>query len=97
MARHSLIRAARDILGKLEQIHAHVQLRNVVTGRQSSLEEEHGRRVSPSVTPSISTRTCLELWTVSTLVYGTSRMNEDLLILLEPRGHLIPEKGEVAL
>src|ERR1700692_4446403 len=26
-----------------------------------------------------------------------SRMNEDLLILLEPRVHLIPEKGEVAL
>jgi hypothetical protein len=26
-----------------------------------------------------------------------SRMNEDLLILLEPRIHLIPVKGEVAL
>jgi hypothetical protein len=24
-------------------------------------------------------------------------MNEDLLILLEPRVHLVPEKGEVAL
>ena len=24
-------------------------------------------------------------------------MNEDLLILLEPRVHIIPEKGEVAL
>src|SRR5215510_9414609 len=61
VARYSLIRATRDILGGLEQIHAHVQLRNVVTGR----------RVSASVTPSISTRTCLELWTVSTLVYGS--------------------------
>src|SRR5215813_9381012 len=40
VARYSLIRATRDILGGLEQIHAHVQLRNVVTDRQSSLEEE---------------------------------------------------------
>src|SRR5580704_13745257 len=42
VARHSLIRAARDILGGLEQIHAYVQLRNVVAGRQSSLKEENG-------------------------------------------------------
>src|SRR6478752_1228890 len=60
VARHSFIRTARDRLGGLEQIHAHVQLRNVITCRQSSLEEEMGRRVSPIVTPSISTRTCLE-------------------------------------
>src|SRR5262245_18545400 len=97
VARHSLIRASRDVLGGLEQVHTHVQLRDIVSGRQSSLEEEHGSasfrqwhavnldahmpRAVDSVHPSVR----------------ISRMNEDLLVLLEPRVHLIPEKGEVAL
>src|SRR5258706_15604041 len=42
VARHTFIRASRDRLGGLEQIHAHVQLRDVITGRQPSLEEEDG-------------------------------------------------------
>src|SRR5215469_11933843 len=97
VACHSLIRAARDILGGLEQIHTHIQLRNVVTGRQSSLEEEYG----PASIPQCH---ALNLHahvprTVDRVDPGVriSRMNEDLLILLEPRVHLIPEKGEVAL
>src|SRR5262245_22692109 len=42
VARHTLIRASRDRLGWLEQIHAHVELRDVITGWQASLEEEDG-------------------------------------------------------
>jgi HHH domain len=97
VARHSFIRAARERLGGLEQIHAHVQLRNVITGRQSSLEEEHG---SASFTHchSIDLRAHLPraVQRVDPCV-RISRMNEDLLILLEPRVHLIPVKVEAAL
>src|SRR5215475_3385615 len=38
--RYTLIWASRGRLGGLEQIHAHIQRRNVITGRQPSLEEE---------------------------------------------------------
>src|SRR5258708_19474559 len=49
VARHTFIRASRDRLGGLEQIHAHVQLRDVIAGWQLSLEEEDG---PPSFPPS---------------------------------------------
>src|SRR5262245_39736771 len=40
--RYTLIWASRGGVGGLEQIHAHIQLRNVIAGRQPSLEEEDG-------------------------------------------------------
>src|SRR5262245_52401926 len=97
VARRSLIRTARDVLGGLEQIHAHVQLRNVVTGRQSSLEEEDGTASFPQYhAVNLHAHVPRAVNRVDPSV-RISRMNEDLLILLEPRVHLIPEKGEVAL
>src|SRR5262245_20077970 len=97
VARHSLIRTARDILGGLEQIHTYIQLWDVITGRQSSLEEEHR---SASVTHGNSADLHAH---VPRAVDGVdpcvrvSRVNEYLLILLEPRVHLIPVKGEMAV
>src|SRR6516162_5638674 len=95
VARYTFIRASRGRLGGLEQIHAYIQLRNVIAGRQPSLEEEDG----PA---SFTHRHAVDLHThvpravdrVNSCV-RISRVNKDLLILFEPRVHLIPVKSEV--
>src|SRR6516162_9802017 len=95
VARRPFIRASRGRLGGLEQIHAHIELRNVIAGRQPGLEEEDG---SASFTHCHAFNLHSYVPRTVDRVYSCvriSRMNEDLLVLLEPRVHLIPVKCEV--
>src|SRR5262249_26316245 len=97
VARHTFIRASRDRLGRLGQLHTHVQLRDVITGREPSLEQEdrparfshcHSIDLHAHVPGAVdSVDPCVRI----------SRVNEDFYILLKPRVHLIPVKSEMAL
>src|SRR5262249_45452135 len=72
-------------------------LRNVVTGRQSSLEKEN-RPASFSQCHAVNLHAhmprAVDRVDPSVRISG---MNEDLFIFLEPRVHFIPEKGKVVL
>src|SRR4051812_3375142 len=95
--RHALVWTTRDSLGGLEQIHAHVQLRNVITGRQPGLEEEdRPARLSYRHAFNLHAHLPRAVDGVDPCVW-ISGMDEDLLILLVPRVHLVPEESEVAL
>src|SRR6516164_5605601 len=95
IVRRSFIRASRDRLGGIEQIDADIELRNVIAGRQPSLEEEDG---PASFTQCHAINLHTHVPRAVDRVYSCvriSRMNKDLLVLLEPRVHLIPVKSEV--